>query len=107
MFSVLGLTFSKGVFSIIDEVGLGNALGIWQAYLLLLLFIIGSTMAIVSQTISLQKGKAIVVTPVFNLSSIILPLSTGYMVFSEIISPMKLIATIIILVGAILLSIKK
>lgn len=107
MFSVLGLTFSKGVFSIIDEVGFIDALKLWQAYLLLVLFITGSTMAIATQTMSLQKGKAVVVTPVFNLSSIILPLSTGFMVFGEIISPIKIIATIIILVGAILLSIKK
>jgi drug/metabolite transporter (DMT)-like permease len=107
MFSVLGLTFSKGVFSIIDEVGFVNALKLWQAYVLLVLFIIGSTMAIATQTMSLQKGKAVIVTPVFNLSSIILPLSTGFMVFGEIISPIKIIATIIILMGAVLLSIKK
>lgn len=107
MFSVLGLTFSKGVFSIIDEVGFLNALKLWPAYALLILFIIGSTMAIATQTMSLQKGKAVIVTPVFNLSSIILPLSTGFMVFGEIISPIKIIATIIILMGAVLLSIKK
>jgi drug/metabolite transporter (DMT)-like permease len=105
-FSVIGLTFSKGVFSVIDIESIGTALTIWQEYLLLFIFICCSTMAIAVQQMSLQKGKSIVVTPVFNLCSIVFPLATGYMVFSEVIGPGKIIATILIFVGAILLSIK-
>ena len=58
------------------------------------------------QQMSLQKGKSVVVTPVFNLSSIILPLATGYMVFGEIIGIWKIISIIFILIGAVLLSFK-
>ncbi|MHA1822211.1 MAG: DMT family transporter [Promethearchaeota archaeon] len=105
-FSVLGLTFSKGVFSILDIIGLKNSLVLWQEWLLLGLFAICSTMAIAVQQMSLQKGKAVVVTPIFNLASIILPLATGYMVFSEKIGFGKILVIIIILIGGIFLSLK-
>jgi drug/metabolite transporter (DMT)-like permease len=106
-FSVMGITFSKGLFSIIDIEGFLGALIFWPSYLLLLLFMSCSTMAIIVQNMSLQKGKSIVVTPVFNMGSIILPLATGAMVFSEVIGVGKILGTIIILIGAIFLSIKK
>jgi drug/metabolite transporter (DMT)-like permease len=106
-FSVTGLTFSKGVFSIVNIRGFGGTLGFWPAWVLLICFMTCSTMAIACQQMSLQKGKSVVVTPVFNLTSIVLPLSTGYMVFSESIGVWKLVATLIILAGAFLLSLKK
>lgn len=103
-FSVLGLTFSKGAFTIIEKESLIGALSVWQTYLLLLLFITCSTLAIGLQQLSLQKGKSVVVTPVFNLASIVLPLATGSMVFGEVIDAVKIIATITILMGAFFLS---
>jgi drug/metabolite transporter (DMT)-like permease len=106
-FSVTGLTFSKGAFTIIDIEGFFSSLGILATWVLLLCFISCSTMAIATQQMSLQKGKNVIVTPVFNLTSIILPLSTGYMVFGESIGIWKIIATIIILIGALFLSLKK
>lgn len=106
-FSVTGLTFSKGAFTILDILGFFPSLGIGATWILLLCFITCSTMAIATQQMSLQKGKNVIVTPVFNLTSIVLPLSTGYMVFGETIGIGKIIATIIILIGALFLSLKK
>ena len=107
LFSVMGLVFSKGLFTILDLAGFALSFSYWQAYILLLLVLINQTIAVATQQLSFQKGKAVVVTPVFNLASIILPLITGAMIFGEAITLPKIIATIIIIIGAVFLSIKK
>ena len=55
----------------------------------------------------LQRGKSVIVNPVFNLASIILPIFTGTIVFLEQMTSWKIISTVIILVGAVILSIPK
>jgi drug/metabolite transporter (DMT)-like permease len=107
IFSVLGMTFSKGLFTILEMTSFSDTLSLWQSWILLILFLIGSGMALATQQISFQKGKSIVVNTVFNLCTIGLPFITGWMVFNEFISFEKIIALIIILIGSFLLSAKK
>ncbi len=106
-FSVLGLTFSKGSSQALNILGFSMAIKVWWVWVLLITFMIHSTMAIATQQMSYQKGKAVVVTPIFNLASIILPLFTGYFVFGEPIGVNKIISMVIIVAGAFLLSYKK
>jgi glucose uptake protein GlcU len=67
-------------------------------------------MALIAQQVSFQKGKAILVNPVFTVASIVLPVITGVAVFDEwalktgreII--FQVVAIAIIVSGALILS---
>jgi drug/metabolite transporter (DMT)-like permease len=107
VFSVLGLTFSKGSSQAIAMLGVGGAVKLWWVWVLLLVFMIHSTMAIATQQMSYQKGKSVIVTPIFNMTSITLPIFTGFFVFGETVGVFKIISMVIIVAGAFLLSYKK
>lgn len=97
--SVLGLTFSKGLFACFAIAGLGATLSTWPAYLLAGLLLGFSTLAIMLQQLSFQKGRAVVVTPIFGAASVALPLATGLLVFREAVSPATLVAVLFVVVG--------
>ncbi len=103
-FSIIGLSLSKGLFTIVDIEGFGTTLSLWEAWALLAAWISQSTLAIIFQQMSLQRGKSIIVTPVFNLVSMVLPIITGAVIFGEVINMWKIISTLIIIIGAVLLS---
>lgn len=106
-FSVLGLTFSKGSSQLMTALGLSGAMKIGWFWVLLIVFMVHSTLAIACQQMSYQKGKSVVVSPIFNMVSIVLPMFTGFLVFGEQISLFKILSMVIIVAGAFLLSYKK
>ena len=55
------------------------------------------------QQLSFQKGRAVVVTPIFGAVSVALPLATGLLVFREAVSPYTAFAVLFIVVGVVLL----
>jgi drug/metabolite transporter (DMT)-like permease len=101
--SVLGLTFAKGYFGLLAVTSIGATLADWPSYLLLLPVIACSTGAMALQQLSFQKGRAVVVTPVFAATSVLLPLLTGRMVFGEQLAVASLVAASLIVVGVVLL----
>lgn len=101
--SVTGLTFSKGLFGMLAVAGAGAVLGSWPSYLLLLLLLCFSTLAIMLQQLSFQKGRAVVVTPVFAAASVALPLAMGALVFRERVGWSMLVALACIVTGVVLL----
>jgi drug/metabolite transporter (DMT)-like permease len=101
--SVFGLTFSKGLFGVPHLIGWGAALARWPTWLLAVIVLGASTLAMFLQQMSFQKGRAVVVTPVFAASSVVLPLVTGALVFGEPIAVATLAAVVCIVVGVVLL----
>ncbi|MEE8408949.1 MAG: M14 family zinc carboxypeptidase [Myxococcota bacterium] len=101
--SVIGLTFSKGYFGLLTLNGMSETLARPPAYLLLVLLLLFSTLAMIVQQLSFQKGRAVVVTPVFAATSVLLSLLFGASVFGESIGGLSLAATLLILVGVVLL----
>jgi drug/metabolite transporter (DMT)-like permease len=101
--SVVGLTFSKGAFGLFAVVGLGAALSTWPTYALLGVMLCFSTLAMFLQQMSFQKGKAVVVTPVFAATSVVLPLLAGAVVFGERVAWLTFLAVLFIVVGVVVL----
>ena len=102
--SVTGLTFSKGFFGMLNLVGFGATLSHAIAYFLITAGLGFSFLAITLQQLSFQKGKAVIVTPIFNVGSVCLPLISGYFVFGENITVMMISAMFFIIFGVYLLS---
>lgn len=102
--SVLGLVFGKGVSGAIALGGLTHGLTLPAAWAFAGLALGFSALALVLQQLSFQKGEAIVVTPVFAASGIVLPLVLGPWVFHEIVKPPAVGAVVIMLVGVLLLT---
>ncbi len=105
--SVFGLTFSKGLFGIPHLIGWGAALTMWPTYLLAVIMFPFSTLAMFLQQMSFQKGRAVVVTPVFAATSVVLPLVIGATVFAESVSWLTIVAVLFIVVGVVLLGMKE
>jgi len=101
--SVLGLTFSKGVFSAFGIEGITTTLSQAPALILLVLMLGFSTLAIMLQQLSFQKGRSVVVTPIFGATSVILPLVTGAFVFGEVLGGATLAAAALIVAGVLCL----
>ncbi|MBN1944035.1 MAG: hypothetical protein JW797_00090 [Bradymonadales bacterium] len=101
--SVVGLTFSKGFFTLFTLVGIVATLSVWPSYLLLGLGVSFAVVALFLQQLSFQKGRAVVVTPVFSAFSVILPVITGRWVFGEEIHVPILLALVLIVLGVVLL----
>ena len=101
--SVVGLTFSKGLFGLFGLVGFGAALATLSAWTLALLLIAFSTAAMMLQQLSFQKGRAVVVNPIFAAASVVLPLLTGLLVFREQVGGATVLAAAIIVLGVGLL----
>ncbi len=104
--SVLGLSFSKGFFGMLTVVGPGATLGAWPSYLLLALLLCFSALALMLQQLSFQKGRAVVVTPVFASASVALPLAVGWFVFHERLPAAALAGPVLIALGVVLLGLR-
>lgn len=105
--SVTGLTFSKGLFGLFNVAGFGASLALWPTYVLAVVMLGFSTLALMLQTMSFQKGRAVVVTPVFAATSVVLPLAMGLAVFGESVAWLTLVAVLFIVVGVIFLGMKE
>ncbi|HUT80245.1 MAG TPA: DMT family transporter [Candidatus Bathyarchaeia archaeon] len=96
---------------------LKNSLSAWQWWIYLALMCLGYLVAFTSQQMSLQKGKALVVSPTIDISRLFMQIMAGIFVFNEwhIIWPtlepwqkaLKILSIIFIIVGVALLSIFK
>lgn len=104
--SVLGLTFSKGFFGSLTLVGFGATLGRGAPWLLLGLLLAFSATALALQQLSFQKGRAVVVTPVFASASVVLPLFAGRFVFAEQLPLVALVGPALIVVGVVLIGMR-
>lgn len=104
--SVLGLTLSKGFFGLLTLLGPGPALRLPPSWALLALVVLFANAALVLQQLSFQKGRAVVVTPVFAAASVVLPLLTGRFVFGERLQGAVWLAPALIVAGVILLGLR-
>jgi len=105
--SVTGLTFSKGFFGLLTVAGLGGTLGMPPAWGLLAMLLTLSILAMMVQQLSFQKGRAVVVTPVFAATSVLLPLLPGALVFGEQLAGTVLLAPVFIVSGVVLLGLRQ
>lgn len=101
--SVLGLTCAKGLFVGIGLDGLATSLTRWATWALAAPLLGFSTLAIMLQQLSFQKGRAVVVTPVFGATSVVLPLATGALVFGEPVGVGTVVAAAVVGAGVALL----
>jgi hypothetical protein len=62
---------------------LADNLGRWPFYLFVALMIGGNAASMVYQQLGFQKGKAIVLTPLFTVGTVVVPALTGVVVFDE------------------------
>lgn len=62
---------------------LGDNLGRWPVYVLLLLLLAGNAGAAVLQQVGFQKGKAMVLVPLYTVGTVVLPALTGVVLFDE------------------------
>jgi drug/metabolite transporter (DMT)-like permease len=99
--SVIGLTLSKGAFGLFTVEGIGVALARWPEDLLLVLVLFFSTVAMMFQQLSFQKGRAVVVTPVFVAGQVVIPLGMGSLVFGEHLAWPTLVAVATIVAGVV------
>jgi len=104
--SVVGLSFSKGYFGLLTLVGVGTVLGSGWPWLLLALLLSFSITAMMLQQLSFQKGRAVVVTPVFAAASVVLPLAVGRLVFGEQLPLLALAGPLLIVVGVVLIGMR-
>ena len=101
--SVVGLSLAKGLFGMLGIAGISETFSTWPAWLLAVLVPTFSTASMAVQQLSFQKGRAVVVTPVFAATSVLLPLVVGRFVFGEHLPPLSYLATACIVLGVILL----
>jgi drug/metabolite transporter (DMT)-like permease len=104
--SVVGLSFSKGYFGLLALVGVGQVLGSGWPWLLLALLLTFSITAMMLQQLSFQKGRAVVVTPVFASASVVLPLAIGRLVFGEQLPLVALAGPVLIVLGVVLIGMR-
>jgi drug/metabolite transporter (DMT)-like permease len=104
--SVVGLTFSKGAFGLFNVAGIGASFRLWPEYVLLTLVLFFSTVAMMFQQLSFQKGRAVVVTPVFAASQVVIPLAMGPFVFGEHETWRTLVAVAAIVAGVVFLGLR-
>ncbi len=104
--SVVGLSFSKGYFGLLALEGLGPVLGSGRPWLLLVLLLGFSVTAMLLQQLSFQKGRAVVVTPVFAAASVVLPLLVGWLVFGERLPVATLAGPALIVLGVVLIGMR-
>ncbi len=104
--SVVGLSFSKGYFGLLALAGVGAVLGSGWPWLLLALLMCFSITAMMLQQLSFQKGRAVVVTPVFASTSVVLPLAVGRLVFGELLPLQALAGPLLIVVGVVLIGMR-
>ncbi len=112
--SGIGVIFTKGFMGGLDIENLWMSLKIsivlWEWWLYMGLLITYNTISTVFPQIGYQKGKAIVVAPLFAIAAILTPIIGGIIIFSEWadidpgILAAKIIGLVLILVGVILLS---
>lgn len=104
--SVVGLTFSKGAFGLFAVEGFAHALGRGAELLLLALVLFFCTVAMMFQQLSFQKGRAVVVTPVFVASQVVIPLAMGPFVFGERVTLFTAAAVAAIVLGVVFLGLR-
>jgi drug/metabolite transporter (DMT)-like permease len=104
--SVVGLSFSKGWFGLLALTGFGAVLGAGWPWLLLALLLTFSISAMALQQLSFQRGRAVVVTPVFASASVVLPLLVGRLVFGEQLPLASLPGPLLIVVGVVLIGLR-
>jgi drug/metabolite transporter (DMT)-like permease len=105
--SVLGLSFSKGYFGSLALEGPGWVLSSGWAWLLLAVLLCFSITAMALQQLSFQKGRAVVVTPVFASASVVLPLAVGRGVFGEQLPLLAFIGPALIVLGVVLIGMRQ
>lgn len=112
--SGIGVIFTKGFMGGLDLGNLWQSLKtsvvLWQWWLYLGLLLTYNIISTIFPQIGFQKGKAVVVTPLFAIAALVTPIFGGIIIFSEWsnIPPgiliAKIIALVLILVGVSLLS---
>jgi drug/metabolite transporter (DMT)-like permease len=79
--------FTKSVMSGIDfsNVGesLNEAIGHWYWWVFLMLMLTANVFSTALPQVAFQKGKAIIVTPIFNVMALIMPIFAGIIIFNE------------------------
>lgn len=98
-----------------DSSVIGQSVGRWQWWLFMVLLIIFNTVATIYLQVAYQRGKAVIVAPIFAVLAMITPVFAGIIVFDDwsiyftedMIGKMvgKVIALVIIASGAIILSV--
>jgi len=101
--SVLGLAFAKGVFGAATAWGVVATLAAWPFVVLAALLLFFAVAALGLQQLSFQKGRAVVVTPIFAGASVLLPLVLGRLVFGEALGVLGLVGPLLILAGVVVL----
>lgn len=114
IFSGLGVIFSKAFMSGLDFTDFSNtfltSIASWEWWIFLLILIIFNIVSMILPLVGFQRGKAIIVTPIFAILGLITPVLGGIIIFSEwstigtgfIIA--KAIALAVIIVGVTILS---
>jgi multidrug transporter EmrE-like cation transporter len=113
--SGIGVIFTKGFMGGLDTQNLWGSLKVsavlWYWWLHLGLLLLYNLISTIFPQVGFQKGKAVVVTPLFSITALTTPIIGGIIIFSEWdgITPgflaAKIIALTLILIGVILLSI--
>lgn len=104
----IGATFTKGAsagFS--DLLGAAGNIVFW---VMILLMLVGNVVSLVLLQVGFQKGKAVVVGPLFSVLGMILPVLAGVIIFGEwnaqtsLNIGLQVVGIIVIIVGIIILS---
>ncbi len=100
----VGASFSKGVSAGVENILAAAGNGLW--WVMLAFMLAGNVISLVLLQIGFQKGKAIIVGPIFNVLGMIIPVFSGIIILGEWqgIDPLKLvfqIVGIIIIMGGI------
>jgi drug/metabolite transporter (DMT)-like permease len=104
----IGASFSKGVSAGVENILAAAGNGLW--WVMLAFMLAGNVISLVLLQVGFQKGKAIIVGPLFNVLGMIIPVFSGIIILGEWqgIDPLKLIfqivGIIIIMVGIVVLS---
>jgi len=104
----IGGTFTKGISAGFDNILAAAGNGLW--WIMLLLMLAGNVISMVLLQVGFQKGKAVIVGPIFSVLGMILPVFSGVIIFNEWASQtssnimLQIIGLIVITVGIIILS---
>ncbi len=102
--TILGLTFSKGFFSLCLSQGFAQTLAFPPALVFVLLFLAFSLAALFLQQFAFQKGRAVIVAPIINILQVALPLPAGILIFHETIQRVQIAGIAALIAGGIFLS---
>lgn len=105
--SVLGISLSKGLFVVFNIAGIINSVSYPIHYILFLLGQVITLGAFVIFQIALSKGNAVTVLPIFHVTTIAMPLFIGSIVFMEKMHWQIIPAMGFMIIGIILICIKK